>query len=118
MIMNDLIDFIYSNSDLYKETQREELLTALLNHAKYGTLLDIKDNDKIVGMCRWNTDDWVTFYIIDVIVHKDYRYMNVLKKMVRWGKDNFPSFTYIYFERGLKNRNQFRTLEVKKFLKE
>ena len=118
MTMDKILDFIFSNSDLYTLDQREELGKALEKHVEYGTLLVLYDNDKIVGICRWNTDDWITFYVIDVIISKDYRFHKLLQQMVRWGKDNFPSFTYIHFERGQKKNNKFRTLEVKKFLKE
>lgn len=114
--MKDTVDFIFNNSALYKESQRSELFDEIEKHNKYGTLCVIYDDKGIKCVGRWNTKDWVTFYVIDVIIRKGLERHGILKEMILWGKKRFPTFQYILFERGLKNKG-FRIYNINRMLK-
>lgn len=80
---------------LYKITQAEgwhtftkELLSKLLMTSK---IIVIEDNQELVGYTRFLTDEFLTLYITEIIVAKEYRSQGYGESMIKHLQETFPT---------------------------
>lgn len=104
----EIANFVLDNSDLYKPEDRDYMARYIFSHMKFGTMMCVRDKDSsIVAACRWNWVDYHTAKILDLVVRKDFRNKNVLKKMLIRAKRAYPQGEFIIF-----SRKKYRHREV------
>ena len=98
----------------YYDVSYDQLLWAIGEHLKYGTIEVIKVKDDIVAFGRFNIDG-LNALILDVVIRPDHRRKKLMKLMLLRGWKRFPFVKYIQFERGLKDKRT-RRINMTKFL--
>jgi N-acetylglutamate synthase-like GNAT family acetyltransferase len=102
--IQDITDFVLKYG-LYQGVSRNQIEDYVEKHMNYGTILTARDKGKIIGVCRWNSDDPQVLNVLDLIIHPDYRNKRVLKSMLIQGLLNYPWYKYIKFHRKKHNRD-------------
>ena len=98
--IDHILDFIYKEGKgLYSTLVKDRLEEAIKGHLKYGTCILIKEDKEIIAFVRWNWIGNQTAEIIDVIIKKEYRKDNILKKILIYGVGKNPNCHYIQFGR-------------------
>ena len=98
----------------YYDVSYDQLLWAIGEHLKYGTIEVIKVKDDIVAFGRFNIDG-LNALILDVVIRPDYRRKKLMKLMLLRGWKRFPFIQTLQFERGLKDKRT-RRIYMTKFL--
>ena len=98
--LSKIIKFVLDESD-YKYMDFNRMFDAIEKHIEYGTCMVIYDDDKeIVALCRWNFDaPMLTAHIADLIIRRDWREKDLIKRMLIRGLQMYPQTKWLTFER-------------------
>lgn len=95
--INKIVDFIKRNSPYRDE---EQICKIIKVHLSYRTCIIVWDEDKVVSVCRWNiSKSGRVAEVLDLIIDKDYRRMGLIKRIIRQGKQMFPTIEVIGWNR-------------------
>jgi ribosomal protein S18 acetylase RimI-like enzyme len=115
-ILEKLTDFIqkylpYADRDLLKKYLKE--------HSDYGTIdYAITEKQDIIGLVRYNmSEDGQTGFILDLVIHPDYRGQGIAKSFILKALKTFPKVKWLVFRRERKLRKEERKIALSEFLK-
>jgi hypothetical protein len=94
----------------------EKLRECIVKHLEYGTLTTLYDDKGLYAVARYNLEPDDVAYVIDVVIREDRRSPETLKELIRESVRYHPTYKYLKFERGLKNK-PFKIIPINKFLK-
>ena len=117
---SQIADFVLQYGEgIYQPKDYPYIRQYIRVHLSYGTIMVMKDKDKIIAACRWNQPTATHANILDFVVHPDYRNMNLSKNMFIRAKEAMPMLETISFERGKKYPNRpKRVYELSRWVKE
>jgi ribosomal protein S18 acetylase RimI-like enzyme len=86
----------YDDRDLIKNYLKE--------HADFGTIDYALDGEKIIGLVRYNvSDDGEIGYILDLVIHPEYRGKGLGKQFIVRALKSFPKGKWLVFKRGRRD---------------
>ena len=104
----------------YYDVSYDQLLWAIGEHLKYGTIEIVRDNNEIIAFCRYNLSNEYCD-ILDVVIRPDWRRKHLLQAMIlngfkKWNGTKWKSLPKIRFKRGLVSEKT-KEYDMLKFLK-
>ncbi len=101
--------FIIKNS---KYVEEEKVCDYIRLHLAYKTAIVLYDDERVVGVCRWNIEEGGRVaHILDLIFDKEYREKKLIKAMLIKGLFMFPTVKLLRWERegkeGINSRKRF-----------
>lgn len=109
----------HNEDDLIKEfldkySKSETTLDIIKKHREYNTQEIVYKDGEIIGYARYNIDDDIVT-ILNVVIHPKYYFKKILLLMLLMGMRKY-FVKYIKYERRFKNRKEWRTLNLVRFL--
>lgn len=106
----DLIELKYAIDHI------DELKIAIRGHLLCGTCYILEEKGEIIAFLRWN---WITrnlVYVADCVIREDKRSIKLLKLLIKKNIERFPNITDIVYQRGRKNRKEYRIYKIQDLL--
>lgn len=113
--VEEIVDFVIAQSEgLYHNLQRPQIESFIEMHIGFHTLMVVRSDGKIIGVCRWNWIDNHSVNILDLIIHKNFRRKSVMKSMLVNGLIEYPWIKTMKFSRKKYNHRE-TSIMVKDF---
>lgn len=112
----DIATFVVKYASYFDNYELPQIMQYLKVHARFGTLIVVRDRSTIVAVVRWNWLDYETVNVLDLIIHPEWRSSKMIRHILLKAKLAHPQMKYMLYKRE-KYANREKGYEIARFLK-
>lgn len=114
--LKDVADFVVRHAGYFNAGDEEQIEQYLKVHAKFGTLIVVRDQGHVIAVCRWNWLDPHTVDVLDLVIHPQWRKPSMVRSILLRAKSAYPSMLFMVYKRE-KYNNREKAYDILRFLK-